>query len=187
VFGSPVAAQAIGIDGEMLSAKLRINVTRQTRFYPAATYAITIRRADGETYPGAANLVPDNDGIVEYVLSPEDLAIPGKLEVEARLMQNGEVVIKSTIWPFTVSRSLAYTLPSPPALIPQWADEILQKAQSVIDAIHAWEAGGGGGAIADIQVDNEGRLVFTLSDETTIITGRVVEPAGNADIDELFA
>lgn len=187
-FGVQTATQVIGIDGEVQSAKLRINVARQMRSYPDATYAITIKRADGETYPAAIGLTPDSGGWVEYVLTTEDLALPGALQAEAQMRRNGEVVIKSTIWPFSVARSLAYTQPNPPPLIPHWADEVLSKSDAVLDAIQAWEdAGGsnGGLSITDISVNAEGRLVFTLSDGTTMTTGTLFEPIPNDEIDQI--
>jgi hypothetical protein len=164
IFGESVGGeQRIGFDGEIKSAKLRINVANEKFRYPNATYAILVKRADNATYPAAIDLTPCAKGWLEYVFSPSDLSVAGNLFVEVQLRvasaepeildsdcccaedDKSDIIIKSTIWLFTVAKSLSCTTQNPPPPIPSWADDVVSKAQEAIDAIQEWQDGGGAG------------------------------------------
>lgn len=155
----PLGAVPIGRVGENDFREIAIDVSAWLAAWPEGKISVIYRRPDGELYPVIVNATASP---VMWRPTATDTAAAGIGQLEARI-QIGDVLGKSCTIPVKALPALGTPGDVPETTIPDWAQQIIDAANSII---------GGAGAYVDGET-----LIFaesapvSVEAETLIIGG----------------
>jgi len=168
-FGATTPVQSIGFWDENDATTLIVDVNNVLETNPLALFSFIGKRQDGYVWPMSKWLMPDEEGLISYTFTAKDLQVAGNFFVEVQARENS-IKLKSGIYSFRISSTLydrsinnmhtpnISCHPSPPR--PPFVDEILDLLGNLPSA----------SGIEDIQIDEQGRLIFLMSDGREIVT-----------------
>lgn len=132
-FGKAYGTLPVGYAGEHLASMVSVDCGAVAERYPGATYAILLSRANEEPYIPAPAVTPDANHRIAYTLTRTETAIPGTLRMEVQA-RDGKTVLKSSIFYFSIGKSLDTPAPPPAPAMPGWAEAVLEAEAVALDS-----------------------------------------------------